>query len=93
MPIVFGIALYSVLKDLEQKTKTLVVCKIDLRDQNKYYIFDELEWYGIEKKSTNKRRGEKRSETSQEERETKYELGWEAKYSFMWNSVKKFESL
>lgn len=92
MPIVFGIALYYVLKDLEQKAKTLVVCKIDLLDQNKYYIFDELEWYGIEKKSTNKRRG-KKDQTPQEERETKYELGWEAKHSFMWISVKKFESL
>lgn len=58
MPIVFGIAPFYVLKDLEQKVKTLGVCK-DLLDQNKYYISDDLEWYGTEKKLTKYQRGEK----------------------------------
>ena len=44
----FYIPLYYVLKDLEQKAKTLRVCKIDLLDQNKYIFFDELEQYGLE---------------------------------------------
>lgn len=71
----FGIAPFYVLKDLEQKVKILEVCK-DLLDQNKNYIFDDLEWYETEEELTKYQRRGKKKDQRHPRKKGKLSMNW-----------------